>query len=323
MPELRIPSEQTVLVTGGAGIMGRRLAAALQAKEYRTRILCLPAEAAPGGSGDGLRAHGVEVHAGDITNPETLPTVLQGVDIVFHLAAVLLSPLHPELFHAVNAEGTANMVRAAEAVGVRHFIHVSSISVTYPWTNAYSRSKKLSEEIVRSSSLPFTVIRPSLAFEDGGSAEFMRFVDHLKRGPVVFLPGGGKAKKNPVHVDDLVAGFLALPGNSAALGKTYAFAGGEVVTLREMATALLRHMGRSKPVVGFPLWVGYPLVAMAGIWARLIGRENVLTVQSLTGLVQDAAPSITEAAADLGYSPRSFRQGLSSLTTLADCLRRF
>lgn len=309
-------SESRVLVTGGAGTMGRRLCAALAARGFRTRVLCLPGD--PGAAA--LSASGVEVFPGDITRPDTLAPALAGVDIVYHLAAVLLSPLRPGAFHAVNAVGTRNVVRAAEAAGAGHFIHVSSVSVLYPWSNAYARSKRLAEEAVRGSRLNATIVRPSLAYEDGGSAEFMRFVDHLRRFPLVLLPAGGRARKNPVHVDDLVAGFLALAGNARAFGKTYHFTGGEVLTLREMAEALLGHMGRPKPCLGFPLWAGFLAAGAAWTWSRLSREGSALTVQSLTGLVQDAVPEDGSAAADLGYRPRPFREGIATLHSLRGCL---
>jgi NADH dehydrogenase len=247
---------------------------------------------------------------------------LEGVSIVFHLAAMLFAPRDPSLFRTVNAEGTAHLVRASEAAGVVHFIHVSSISVLYPWSNAYAASKRQSEEIVKSSRLRHTIVRPSLAYEDGGAAEFMRFVDHLRRLPVVFLPRGGRALKNPVHVEDLVAGFLALPGNPRVFGKTYHFTGGGALTLREMARLLLAHMGRPKPILGFPLWLGFLFAAAARAWSLASGRDSAVTVQSLTGLVQDAAPEDADAARDLGYRPRSFREGIPSLRSLEGCLAR-
>lgn len=307
-----------MLVTGGAGVMGRRLCRALVTRGFPTRALCLPAD--PGAAE--LASLGVEVVAGDITRPETLPPAVGGTDCVFHLAAVLLSPLHPGAFRAVNAEGTRNLVRACEAAGIRHFIHVSSVSVLYPWSNAYARSKREAEAIVRASRLSATIVRPSLAYEDGGSAEFMRFVEHLQRWPVVLLPGGGRARKSPVHVEDLVQGFLALPGNPKAFGKVYHFTGGEALTLREMAEALLAHMGRPKPCLGFPLWLGLAAAAAAWLASRITGRGSALTVQSLTGLVQDAAPADAAPAADLGYRARTFREGLATLHSLRGCLAR-
>jgi len=307
-----------VLVTGGAGNMGRRLASALAERGFRVRALCLSGDPAAAA----LEAGGIEIAFGDVTRKETLAPAMQGVETVFHLAALLLSPAKPEAFSAVNDRGTRNLVEASEAAGVGHFIYVSSISVMYPHTNAYARSKRRGEKWVERSRLRHTIIRPSLAYEDGGAIEFMRFVDHLRRkSAVVLLPGGGAALKSPVHIDDLVAGFLSLPGNPAAFGKTYVFSGGEPVSLRDMAAALLRHMGRPKPVVGVPAWICLPLAIAFGTLARATGRDTGFNYQTYTGLVQDAAPSSREAREDLGFNPRTFRDGLQTLNSLKDCLK--
>lgn len=298
--------------------MGRRLAAELAARGESVRILCLPGDPVAAELGE----KPFEVVYGDITRKPELNAALRGMDIVFHLAAVLLSPGHEEVFEAVNAEGTRNLVAAAEAEGVSHFIYVSSISVMYPKSNAYARSKLRGEEWVKSSRLKnFTIVRPSLAYQDGGAEEFMRFVDHLRRGSVVPLPGGGRARKSPVHIEDLVSAFLALPGNHKAYGKTYLLTGGETLSLRRMAEVLLIHMGRPKPIVGVPKWICLMGVAGLALWSKVSGSKNPFTLQTYTGLIQDAAPQDVGARMDLDYNPRKFHDGLATLVSLRDCLR--
>lgn len=296
--------------------MGLRLARALIADGHRVRALCLPGDAAAAKA----RALGAETAVGDITDPASLDPALEGVRVVYHLAAVLLSPGRPDVFERVNAEGTRNLVAAAEKAGVAHFIYVSSISVAYPRGNAYARSKARGEAYVKASRLSWTIVRPTLAYEDGGAAEFMAFVNHLKRGRSVWLPAGGRARKNPVHVEDLASGFAALPGNAAAYGKTYVFSGAEALTLREMAELLSAHMGRPKPVRALPAWLCLAAVGIAWLLSRATRRPPFFTWQTYTGLVQDADFPPDPARADLGYAPRSFRAGVADLASLRDCL---
>ncbi len=309
--------------------MGRRLAAALAALGLEVRILCLPheqptMEAFFAGSGPGpqgaSKAGKVSIVIGDITRKESLAPGLQGVETVFHLAAVLLAPGRPEIFQSVNADGTRNLMEASQAAGAGHFIYVSSISVEYPRSNAYSRSKAQGETWVKASRIPYTIVRPCLAYADGGALEFMGFVDHLRRGPIVLLPAGGRALKSPVHIDDLVAGLSALPGNPKAFGKTYAFSGGEILSLRRMASLVTAHMGRPKPIVGVPAWIC--LLGLGALWLleKATGRKSAFTFQTYTGLIQDAAPSHLAAAQDLGYRPRGFREGLAGLVSLRGVL---
>jgi nucleoside-diphosphate-sugar epimerase len=298
--------------------MGLRLTRALLAGGHAVRALCLPGDPAAAKA----RELGAETAFADIAVPASLAPALAGVHIVFHLAAIVLSPGRPDLFRRINAEGTRNLVAAAEAAGVGHFIYVSSVSVAYPLGNAYARSKARGEAYVKAAArMPWTIVRPSLAYEDGGAAEFMAFVAYLRRGRTVWLPAGGLARKRPVHVEDLAAGFAALPGNPAAFGKTYVFSGSEALSLREMAERLLAHMGKPKPVRGVPGWACLCAVAVAWLLSRFTRRPPAFTWQTFTGLVQDADFPPDQARADLGFDPRPFRAGVAALASLRDCLR--
>ena len=72
----------------------------------------------------------MDIRIGDITKPETLAGCFDGVETVYHLAAVLIV-YDPSLFQKINVEGTRNIIDASIKAGVKHFILVSSASVTY------------------------------------------------------------------------------------------------------------------------------------------------------------------------------------------------
>src|SRR5215471_11332952 len=129
-------SERTILVTGAAGVMGRRLVARLLADGFRVRSLVLPGDP----ERERLVALGSEVCEGDVRSPETLRGICAGVDTVYHLAAIIISH-DPSVFARINRDGTANILAEADAASVRHFIYVSSASVTYPKRTPYAESK--------------------------------------------------------------------------------------------------------------------------------------------------------------------------------------
>ena len=201
------------LVTGGAGVVGRALCRELLDRGVDVRVLTLP--------GDALAKSlppEVEVFYGDVTDAGSVAPALEGVDTVFHLAAILLSTV-PGAFEKINAGGTRNIVACCKAAGVRRLLYVSSISVT----------------AVKGSGLDWTIVRPTLVIGDGGGVEFNMFARYVTRFPVYFMPGGGQSKKRPVRSVDLVKGIAAAGLADAAVGKTYALAGPEVLTMAEMA----------------------------------------------------------------------------------------
>jgi len=277
--------------------MGRRLVQGLLERGEQVRVLDRP--------GTRVEDPRVDLRHGDVTDPASLRGLFDGVDTVYHLAAVLIAN-DPAVFQRVNVGGTRNMVEAARAAGVKQFIFVSSASVVYPHTTAYSLSKRECERIVRESGMQWTIVRPTLAYNERGGEEFRMFLDYLKKYPVVPFIGAGKALKNPVHVDDLMHGFLAVAGNPKAYGKTYNFSGGEDITIRDLARLMLKHQGISKPFVTLP-------VGLCALAARVLERtmkRPPLTWNVVAGITQDANLDNSDARRDLGYAPIGVREGL-------------
>ena len=209
-------SNALVLVTGGLGVMGATLVKGLLKKGFRVRVLDNSDRFR-----DRLAGCDVDIRIGDITNKATLAGCFADVSIVYHLAAVLIA-YDDEIFKRVNVGGTRNVLEAAIAAHAKQFIHVSSASVTYPFTTNYSLSKRETEEMVRSqNSVNWTIVRPTLAYNESGGEEFNMFLAYLRQYPVVPFIGDGRTMKRPVHCDDLMAGFLAVVGNPKAFGKTF------------------------------------------------------------------------------------------------------
>ena len=124
--------------------------------------------------------------------------------------------------------------------------------------------------------------------------------------------------KRPVHCDDLMAGFLAVVGNPKAFGKTYAFSGGEAISIGEMARLMLKHVGEKKPFLHLPV----PACRMIAGAAGLVQSRPFLTWNAIAGVIQDADLDNTEARQDLGYNPMTFREGLQKSYPLPRSVHR-
>ncbi|HET9793082.1 MAG TPA: NAD-dependent epimerase/dehydratase family protein [Thermoanaerobaculia bacterium] len=301
-------TRETILVSGGVGVMGSRLVKDLVAAGHRVRALALP------GDRWVSRLSGVdaEIAFGDITKPETLAAAFDGVTTVFHLAGVILSN-DPSVFARVNTGGTRNMVDAARRAGVRHFVFVSSTSAIDP-ISEYARSKAEAEAIVRAAEpMAWTIVRPTLVYEREGGEEFLGFLRSLLKYPVVPFVGSGRARKNPVHVDDMGRGLLAIAGNPRSHGKIYNFTGGEEISIRDLARLILRHQGVSKPFLHIPL----PICRAAAFLMEKTMKNPPLTRYAITRIEQDASPDNSEARRDLGYDPIGVRDGMERSFPLA------
>ena len=295
-----------IVVTGGAGVIGSRLVRGLCEQGHKVRVVTLP--------GDPLVSRladlPVEIFYGNVADARSLEGVCAGADTVFHLAAVLLND-DEAVFERVNFGGTRNMVDAARKAGVKHFVFCSSISVTYPFTTPYNASKRKAERYVKEEcgGMHWTIVRPTLAYNENGGEEYRVFVDFLKRYPVGFFIGRGQARKNPVHVDDLMKGFLAIPGNPKSYGKTYPFCGSEVISLWEMGRLSLQREGVSRIFVPLPV----SLCRLAAWVMGVVMKRRPFSRHVIAGMTLDALPDWSEAREELGYQPVGFRQGLASL----------
>jgi nucleoside-diphosphate-sugar epimerase len=302
-----------ILVTGAAGGMGSRLVRALVQAGRPVRGLVLP--------GDPLRSRldGLcPVVEGDLGDPAALGRACAGVELVYHLAAVILSP-DVTVFARVNRDGTANVVRAAAAAGVRHLVYVSSASVIYPRRTPYAEAKLAAEEIVKGETrLAHTIVRPTLVYDATGGEEFRRFLDYLRRFPLVPFVGPGTALKRPVLSDDVVDGLVRIAGNARALGRTYNFSGGEAISIAALARLMLAHHGLRRRFVHLPV----PLCKVAAAAMKLVLADPPLNRYTIAGMINDADLDPGDAVRDLGYHPVGVREGFARCFPLPATVRR-
>ena len=225
----------TVLVTGGAGYVGSRLVPALLAAGYGVRVIDLYLY-----GDDVLQPHPrlVEIK-GDIRDPAAVERALDGADAVIHLACISNDPsfeLDPALGKSINYDAFRPLVRAAKKAGVKRFIYASSSSVyglknemnvtedlpLDPLTD-YSRFKAMCEQVLaeeRDTGFTTLTLRPATVC---GYAPRLRLdltvnilTNHaLNKGKITVF-GGSQLRPN-IHVDDMVALYVASLGYDAKL----------------------------------------------------------------------------------------------------------
>lgn len=217
-----------ILITGGAGSVGRSLVACCRADGLAVRVFDLPVCDFTGLEGE----TGIEVVKGDITQPAHVEAAVQGVSGVLHLAALLppASETDRSRTFAVNVDGTATVVNAMqEAANDAVLVFSSSVStygdttaeapplgVEHPQTalDLYAESKIASERLVRESDLPTVVLRIA------GIA-----VPVLQEPPDVW-PFTAEQRLEMVQRDDVVTALYKALTTSSARGKTLNIAGG-------------------------------------------------------------------------------------------------
>ena len=205
-----------VLVTGGSGFVGANLVTTLCDLGYQVRSF----DRAP----SPLPQHPqLEVLQGDITDPAACAAAVDGIDTVFHTAAIIdlmgghgpaVTDEHRQRSFAVNVGGTKNLVRAGQAAGVKRFVYTSSNSVvmggrkiaggdeTLPYTkkfnDVYTETKVAAERFVLSQNgvdgMLTCAIRPSGIWGRGDHTMFQRLFESVIAGYVKVLVGSKSAR---------------------------------------------------------------------------------------------------------------------------------
>ncbi len=264
-----------VTLTGAGGFIGSHLAERLVQEGHEVTALVRYTSGGDFGLLDDLSAEvaaHVNVHLGDLRDPEAVREVVRGSDLVFHLAALIAIPysyVHPREVVETNVMGTYNVLSAVREFAVPRMVHTSTSEVygtarqvpipeTHPLQgqSPYSASKigadKIAESFHLSFQTPVATIRP---FNTYGPRQSARAVI-----PTIItqaLSGAGEVRLGSLHptrdllfVEDTVAGFLAVAASDACVGRVTNVGTGTEISIGELAARILALVGRgSTPIV--------------------------------------------------------------------------
>lgn len=327
------------LVTGGAGYLGQNLARALLARGCTVHVLdTLSGEqAAPE-----LASHPrVRWFVGDIRKSVDVRAACEGVDVVFHTAALIeLARRAPEPFKAlvrsVNIEGTRVLVEQAAAAGVTRFVHTSSTNVVYgqrcvggdetlPYSTSedlYSSTKAEAERVALAANgarMRTCAIRPGGIYGPGERKTLIGpVVSSIQQGMPVIGFGDGSTRLDYTYIDNLVDGQLRaaerlVPG-SPVCGNAYFVTDDQPINPAEFSVRLVRLMGLGTTARRIPRGVAMAMAKASELAFERFGKPRPQVTEVGVNLCTlDNFFSIAKARRDLGYAP---------LVTLDEGLRR-
>lgn len=258
-----------MLVTGAAGLVGVHTCRELVRRGWKVRALVR--DAAKGASR--LGEEKLELRVADIRDERALAAALDGASTVVHLAAIAIER-EKESYESTNTEATRTLLRLASEAGATRFIYMSQNGASSSSSYGFLRSKGIAEDAVRESGLRWTALKPSVIF--GPQDEFVNVLARMIRlSPLVFpLPGGGRARFQPVAVQDVATAVAAALDRDSTIGHAYALGGPAVLSLREMTERILVAMRARRVLFPVPVPALRPLVALM---QRLLPRPPVTT----------------------------------------------
>lgn len=263
-----------IAVTGATGFAGRSLLKRLGADGF-TRIRAL---IRPGKSRARTSEGPIEWVEGELDSGRGLEQLVAGSDAVIHLAG-LTSARHPSSFHRINAECTGHLVGLAQHSGVRHFIHISSLTALRPSVSPYARSKHDSETLALAhcSDMALTIIRAPAILGPDDHATIPLFRS-LAAG-FLPMPGGsaGGYRFSVIDVEDFAALLSGMAGEPAAGTRTMSPAGHLALGWNDILLSSQTVLGRRVRPVAVPPGVLRACGHAAGLAVRLGAAPQVFS----------------------------------------------
>jgi uncharacterized protein YbjT (DUF2867 family) len=280
-----------VLVAGATGYLGGYVVQELKQRGYFVRALARkPERLVPLGQSPD------ETVCGEVTRPETLEQVCDGIDVVF--SSVGITRQKDGLsFRDVDYQGNKNLLDAARRAGVTRFVYVSVLDgPNLRQLDIVRAHEEFVDELERSG-IDYSVLRPTGYFSDMGE-----IYDMARKGRV-YLIGDGRTRTNPIHGADLAVRCAdAVEGGDREIP----LGGPDTMTWREIAELALRAQNRPAKITCIPAWVMWTVVYVTRLFSRhyaeLMAFFTTLATRDVVGPV--AGTRTLEAHyASLGEKP--------------------
>ncbi len=317
------------LVTGSSGFLGSHLAEALVTRGESVCALVRPAS-----NTDHLKSLGVELVYGDLNDIPALKNAAQGIERVYHSAALAADWGDRETFYTANVIGTRNLLDAALAGGVNKFIHVSTTDVygypDYPADETapyrlrglpYSDTKIEAERIVwdyhEQHEFPVTVVRPVNIYGPRSASLVLEFVEVLKSGGMVHLGNAGKPA-GLAYVTNVVDLILLAADKANSIGQAYNASDGSDITWRQYVNRLADISNVAHPRMVIPYRMAYLTGWMMekAYGAMKIKARPLLTRMAVELLGTNQGFTINKARRELGYEPKiDFDEGMRQVAS--------
>jgi nucleoside-diphosphate-sugar epimerase len=295
-------------ITGGSGFLGLHLVRRLLADGHAVRTLDLEA------IDPELVAAGVHGIVGDIRDSAAAEQLTSGADVLVHSAAALPIQGSSATIRSVNVDGTATVLAAAAANGVRRVLFISSTAVygvpsVHPIgedaplvpVGSYGRSKIDAEELCRqfgARGLEHVIIRPKTFIGAERLGVFEILFDWVREGRRIYTIGSGRNRYQLLAVEDLVDAVVRAAERPVA-GRVFNIGAREFATVREDLQALIDHAGSTSRVTPVP---ARPVQVI--LRALELLRVSPLAEWHYKTADKDSYVAVDRAEEELGWAPR-------------------
>ncbi|NOY05919.1 MAG: NAD-dependent epimerase/dehydratase family protein [Chlorobi bacterium] len=303
-----------IAITGATGFIGSTLVDALLQRGDSLRCLVRSTS-----NLRWLEDKNVELVYGSLSDEKSLHELVDGVDMVYHIAGVVKSKTK-EGYYRGNVYSTENLLNACLEVnpGLSRFVHISSLTAVGPSPGpdqpvneetpphpitTYGKSKLEAEKRVLAAAdkLPVTIVRPPAVYGPRDT-EILIFFKAVQTGLQTMI-GFNQKLVSLIHVDDLVRGIILAGESPAAVGETYFISSETFYNWKDVGDITARALGKHRLVrIPVPHAVVYAIAFVAELFSYFRKQPATLNLEKARDLVQSYWTCDTaKASRDLGY----------------------
>jgi len=278
-----------VIVAGGSGFVGRHVVATLMSRGHGVLVLAR-----------GTRVlRGVETLACDVTEPLPLER-LRGFDAIVNLAGIKREGGR-QTFEAVHVDATKRLLEAARSLGIPRFVHVSVVCSRPDPDSAYHDTKWRAEQLVRSSKLGATVLKPGVIYGPGDDMT-SHLIKMIRFAPFFPVVGRGDSILQPVDARDVADAVAAALERDESIGRSYDVVGPNPMPLRQVVKTVAAGLGLSILTIPTPI----PVQRVAVFLMNALTATPLSTPAQLRMLIDGLGGDPEPARRELGVDPRPF-----------------
>ena len=263
-----------VLVTGADGFIGSHLVEKLLEEGYNVRAFVYYNSFNSWGWLDTLdknKLSKIEIFSGDIRDPNGVKEAMKGIDIVFHLAALIAIPFSyhsPDSYVDTNIKGTLNVLQAARDLKTKRILITSTSEVygtakyvpidenhPYQGQSPYSATKigadRLAESFYKSFNMPITIVRPFNTYgpRQSSRAVIPTIITQLLNGETEIKLGALTPTRDFNYVKDTVKGFIEIAKSENTIGEEINIATCSEISIEELALEIINQINPKAKII--------------------------------------------------------------------------
>jgi len=291
-----------ILVTGSTGFVGRHIVKQLASRGKELKCLVRTSSDL-----SMLKGLNVEICYGDVTNQGSLEVVLERVETVIHLVAIIRET-RQATFEGVNYLGVRNLVQAAKTSNVKRLIYMSNLGAGPDRRFPLLYTKWQGEEEVRKSGIEYTIFQSSVMFGRGDG--FVTVLAGMVKGlPLVPVIGSGRTRFQLISVDDVATCVAKALENKQTINRTIPLGGPEYLTFEDIIDMVIQTLKLRRLKLHIPMSMMQPMV-----WAmeQVLPRPPLTSAQ-LTMLSRDNITDVEIVKKVFGFKPVSLQERIGAI----------